>query len=60
MVGVVAIFTWINWSEEVEAKRRHSSIEKDIERERWRAKELGRTTVMDDGFADRYMASLKK
>jgi hypothetical protein len=53
----IGIYVAIYWSEEKEKNRRHTSIEKDIERERWRARELGLGKPTDDGFAARYEAS---
>ncbi|ESL05999.1 hypothetical protein TRSC58_06334 [Trypanosoma rangeli SC58] len=50
-----SIYTAVYYSEESERQRRHTSIEKDIERERWRAKELGLGEPRDDGFADAYL-----
>jgi hypothetical protein len=41
------------YSDETQKKRRHSSIGKDIEREKIRAKALG-LTVSDDGFAEKF------
>jgi len=41
---------------------RHESIHKDIERERWRAKQLGLQDTLvdsDDGFAEDYMATYR-
>lgn len=55
--AAIGIYVAIYWSEEKERTRRHTSIEKDIERERWRARELGLEKPRDDGFADRYEAS---
>ncbi|KAL7700539.1 hypothetical protein N2W54_001249 [Lotmaria passim] len=56
----LGIYVAIYWNEEKERNRRHTSIEKDIERERWRARELGLSKPTDDGFADRYEASKGK
>ncbi|KPA77597.1 putative mitochondrial hypothetical protein [Leptomonas pyrrhocoris] len=53
----LGIYVAIYWSEERERTRRHTSIEKDIERERWRARELGLGKPTDDGFVERYEAS---
>ncbi|KPI88426.1 hypothetical protein ABL78_2491 [Leptomonas seymouri] len=53
----IGIYVAVYWSEERERDRRHLSIEKDIERERWRACELGLDKPADDGFVDRYEAS---
>lgn len=53
----VGIYCAVYFSEEKERNRRHASIEKDIERERWRARELGLSAPVDDGFAERYEAS---
>ncbi|AIN96002.1 hypothetical protein LPMP_090860 [Leishmania panamensis] len=52
----LAIYWAVYFSEEKERNRRHASIEKDIERERWRARELGLAAPTDDGFAERYAA----
>lgn len=54
VVFVIVIYNAVYWSEEKVKVRRHESIMKDIERERWRAKELGLRVPTDDGFAERY------
>ncbi|EAN89012.1 hypothetical protein C3747_16g1164c [Trypanosoma cruzi] len=54
-----SIYAAVHYSEEKERRRRHVSIENDIERERWRAKELGLEEPRDDGFADAYMKKLR-
>lgn len=52
---VVSTFAGVMMYDTKERTRRHSSIEKDIERERWRAKELGLGAPEDDdGFATAY------
>lgn len=50
----------VYYTEEIEKNRRHKSIEKDIERERWRARELGLAAPSDDGFADTYLARVQR
>ncbi|GET86341.1 hypothetical protein, conserved [Leishmania tarentolae] len=52
----LGIYCAVYFSEEKERNRRHASIKKDIERERWRARELGLAAPIDDGFAERYEA----
>lgn len=49
-------FYGVWWSMEQEKNRRHTSIARDIEREKWRRKQLGlpEKDVYDDGFADIY------
>ncbi|KAG5485523.1 hypothetical protein LSCM1_07609 [Leishmania martiniquensis] len=59
-LAAVGIYWAVYWSEEEERHRRHASIEKDIERERWRARELGLEAPTDDGFAQRYGAMDRK
>lgn len=56
LVTVVYFAIW--WNEEQERLRKHTSIEKDIERERWRAEELGLGKPKDDGFAEAYLQKL--
>ncbi|KAG5484629.1 hypothetical protein CUR178_07220 [Leishmania enriettii] len=55
-LAALGIYWAVYFSEENERNRRHASIEKDIERERWRARELGLAAPTDDGFAERYEA----
>lgn len=56
---VVFTYSSVWWTEEREKRRKHTSIEKDIERERWRADQLGLgAPEADDGFADTYLAGL--
>lgn len=72
VASIAFIFTAYFGGEFYENKqkfRRHQSIEKDIEREMWRAKELGLSTapkdgeapktVDDDGFAEKYLTDAK-
>lgn len=56
-ITAAAIYLAVYYSEEKQRDRRHASIAKDIERERWRAKELGLVDPVDDGFAEKYIAS---
>lgn len=56
---VVVTYLVVTKTEEANMARRHESIEKDIERERWRARELGLHSK-DDGFAENYMTTLGK
>jgi hypothetical protein len=61
LVGSIACYVGVLYSEVQEKQRRHSSIQKDIEREQWRAKQLGREGHMpDDGFATQYIGKLKE
>ncbi|CAD2220389.1 hypothetical protein AGDE_02041 [Angomonas deanei] len=53
--GCIFVYFAVYFSEEREKNRRHNSIEKDIERERWRAQELGKEVHHDDGFAEKYI-----
>ncbi|KAG5510586.1 hypothetical protein JKF63_06883 [Porcisia hertigi] len=53
-LAALGIYCLVYLSEEKERNRRHASIKKDIERERWRARELGLAAPTDDGFAERY------
>ncbi len=57
-VFCVGTFVVVSLQEEVQKTRRHSSIERDIEREKWRAKELGKE-VKDDGFAEKFILEKK-
>lgn len=67
-------YAGVMFSEWKERNRRHSSIQKDIEREQWRAAQLGLTdkrdvvaadlsitapSPADDGFAQQYIEQLK-
>ncbi|CBH18323.1 uncharacterized protein TEOVI_000177900 [Trypanosoma equiperdum] len=54
-----AVYAGVYYSEEAERSRRHASIAKDIERERWRALELGLEEPTDDGFADKYIGQTR-
>ena len=56
---VIGTFVGVSVNEELQKVRRHSSIAKDIEREKWRATQLGLET-RDDGFAETYMNDLIK
>ena len=56
---VLATYLVVTKTEEQQIARRHTSIEKDIARERWRAQELGLASA-DDGFADKYMTKLNE
>jgi len=56
-IMAASIYIAVYLSEERQRERRHASIGKDIERERWRAKELGLMEPVDDGFAENYIAS---
>ncbi|KAH8604937.1 hypothetical protein ERJ75_001664800 [Trypanosoma vivax] len=55
--AAIAIYASVYYSEERNRERRHASIAKDIERERWRAQELGYGVPTDDGFAERYLGT---
>lgn len=55
---VLVIYFAVWWSEEKERLRKHTSIERDIEREKWRAEELGLEHPTDDGFAEHYLQTL--
>ncbi|AYU76531.1 hypothetical protein conserved [Leishmania donovani] len=55
-LAALGIYSAVYLYEEKERNRRHASIKKDIERERWRARELGLAAPIDDGFAERYEA----
>ena len=52
----IGSFYGVWWSMESEKQRRHTSIARDIERERWRRKQLGlpERDEFDDGFAEQY------
>lgn len=52
----IGSFYGVWWSMESEKARRHTSIARDIEREKWRRKQLGLPDkdVYDDGFAEIY------
>lgn len=54
----IGSFFGVWWSMESEKQRRHTSIARDIEREKWRRVQLGlpEKDEYDDGFADRYEA----
>lgn len=54
-------FFGVNYSIETEKTRRHLSIARDIERERWRRKQLGlpEKDEFDDGFAQVYESQEK-
>lgn len=61
LVGSIACYVGVLYSEVQENQRRHSSIQKDIERERWRAQQLGiEGQTSDDGFAHAYLHQLKE
>jgi hypothetical protein len=60
LVGSLACYVGVLFSEVQEKQRRHSSIQKDIEREQWRAQQLGVDKKSDDGFADAYIHKLKE
>ncbi|KAH9586376.1 Protein Pet117 [Trypanosoma melophagium] len=60
IIAAIAMYVGISYNEEKERKRRHQSIEKDIERERWRAQQLGLETPKDDGFAERYIQRIRQ
>jgi hypothetical protein len=49
----------VTLQEEVDKTRRHASIARDIEREKWRAKQLG-LEARDDGFADKFIEEKKQ
>ncbi|EPY34379.1 hypothetical protein STCU_01614 [Strigomonas culicis] len=55
--GCLLTYVAVYLNEERERHRKHKSIEKDIERERWRAQELGLRAPADDGFADTYITA---
>lgn len=57
-IAVIATYWIVEWREDRQLKRRHTSIAKDIERERWRAAQLGLDSPSDDGFATKYMQNL--
>ena len=52
----IGSFYGVWYSIESEKSRRHTSIARDIEREKWRRKQLGlpEKDEYDDGFADQY------
>lgn len=56
---------WGVWyNDELQRRRRHSSIAKDIERENWRAAQIAASEGrpfqrVDDGFAERFVADPK-
>lgn len=54
----VGSFVGVWYSMDVEKKRRHTSIARDIEREKWRRKQLGlpERDEYDDNFAEEYEA----
>lgn len=60
LAGSLACYIGVLYSEVQEKQRRHSSIQKDIEREAWRAQQLGVDKKGDDGFADAYIHKLKE
>ncbi|KEG07122.1 hypothetical protein DQ04_10821000 [Trypanosoma grayi] len=60
ILAAAAMYAGVYYYEEKERNRRHTSIEKDIERERWRAQELGLGEPTDDGFAKRHIERLHK